>query len=103
MIVRVPGDKSITQRALILAALASGESRLSGLLGGEDPMSTASALRALGARLPDLPTDGSEIVVRGRGLRDLLPPAEPHLPLGNSGTGARLLLGVLAASPCRSR
>jgi 3-phosphoshikimate 1-carboxyvinyltransferase len=95
--VRVPGDKSLTQRALILAALADGESRLSGLLYGGDAESTAGALRALGARIPGLPSDGSEIRVQGVGLRGLRRPDRP-LDLGNSGTGTRLLLGVLAGS-----
>jgi len=92
---RVPGDKSISQRALILSALANGSSRLSGVLPSADPRSTAAALRALGAAVPRLPDDGREIVVEGRGLRGLVPPDGP-LDLGNSGTGARLLLGVLA-------
>jgi 3-phosphoshikimate 1-carboxyvinyltransferase len=95
--VKVPGDKSLTQRALILAALAEGESRLSGLLHGGDAASTAQALRALGAGIPDLPRDGSEIRIRGVGLRGLRQPPGP-LDLGNSGTGARLLTGVLAGS-----
>lgn len=94
----VPGDKSITQRALILASLADGESRLRGLLPSADPKATAGALRALGARVPDLPDDGSVIRVRGTGLKGLEAPSEP-LHLGNSGTGARLLMGVLAAQP----
>jgi 3-phosphoshikimate 1-carboxyvinyltransferase len=95
--IRVPGDKSLTQRALILAALAEGESRLSGLLHGGDAESTAGALRALGVDVPELPSDGSEVCVRGVGLRGLRAPAHP-LDLGNSGTGTRLLLGVLAGS-----
>lgn len=101
MKLRVPGDKSITQRALILAALAEGESRLSGLLPSADPRSTAGALRALGATIPRLPDDGGEIRVRGVGLRGMSAPEAP-LDLGNSGTGARLLLGVLAAQPFRT-
>lgn len=95
MIVRVPGDKSISQRALLLAALAEGESRLRGVLPSADPRSTAAALRALGTGIPELPPDGSEIRVTGRGLRKLRAPDAP-LDLGNSGTGTRLLLGVLA-------
>jgi 3-phosphoshikimate 1-carboxyvinyltransferase len=98
VIVRVPGDKSISQRALILAALADGDSRLTGVLPGEDPSSTAGALRALGARIGDLPVDGSAMHVEGRGLGGLRAPPTP-LDLGNSGTGARLLMGVLAACP----
>lgn len=95
---KVPGDKSLTQRALIFAALSEGESRVSGLLPGADPRSTAGALRALGAQIPPLPPDGREIRIRGRGLEGLLAPSDP-LDLGNSGTGARLLLGVLAGRP----
>lgn len=95
VIVRVPGDKSITQRALILAVLADGESRVRGLLPSADPRSTAGALRGLGAGVPELPADGSEIRIRGRGLRGLRTPSSP-LDLGNSGTGTRLLMGALA-------
>jgi len=95
--IRVPGDKSLTQRALVLATLAEGESRLSGLLPGGDAGSTAGALRALGAEIPELPRDGTEIRVRGLGLRGLRQPAGT-LDLGNSGTGTRLLTGVLAGA-----
>ncbi|HCR04974.1 MAG TPA: 3-phosphoshikimate 1-carboxyvinyltransferase, partial [Gemmatimonadetes bacterium] len=101
MIVTVPGDKSITQRALILATLAEGKSRLRGLLSGSDPASTAGALRALGVALAELPSDGREVVVQGTGLGGLCPPAGP-LDLGNSGTGTRLLLGVLAGQPFKA-
>jgi 3-phosphoshikimate 1-carboxyvinyltransferase len=93
--VRVPGDKSITQRALILAALADGQSRLRRLLPSEDPRSTAAVLRRLGADVPPPPDDGSEIRVHGCGLRGLEAPAG-ELDFRNSGTGARLMLGVLA-------
>ena len=95
--VRVPGDKSLTQRALILASLAEGESRLSGLLHGGDAESTAGALRALGVPIPPLPADGGEVRIRGVGLRGLRTPDRP-VDLGNSGTGTRLLTGVLAGS-----
>jgi 3-phosphoshikimate 1-carboxyvinyltransferase len=101
MIVTVPGDKSITQRALILSALAEGRSRLRGLLPGADPASTAGAVRALGVAVPALPPDGAEIVVQGKGLGGLAAPAAA-LDLGNSGTGTRLLMGVLAAQPFRT-
>ena len=95
MRIRVPGDKSLTQRAIILSSLALGESRVSGLLHGGDSESTAGALRALGVDIPPIPDDGSPIVIRGVGLRGLKPPSD-SLDLGNSGTGTRLLAGVLA-------
>jgi 3-phosphoshikimate 1-carboxyvinyltransferase len=99
--VSVPGDKSLTQRALILASLAEGESRLSGLLHGGDAASTAAALRCLGAGIGVLPPDGSDLVVEGVGFTGLTPSDRP-LDLGNSGTGTRLLLGVLAGSGIRA-
>ena len=99
--VQVPGDKSITQRVLILASLASGKSRLKGLLHGGDVEATAQALRLLGVALPRIPTDGSELCISGVGLDGLRSPLQ-DLDLGNSGTGARLLLGVLAGSQTES-
>ncbi|MEE8146398.1 MAG: hypothetical protein V3T24_02245, partial [Longimicrobiales bacterium] len=98
--IRMPGDKSVSQRALIFASLASGESRLRGLLPGEDPQSTAGALRALGVDIPPLTGNGAELRIEGVGLRGL---KEPHdvLDFENSGTGARLMLGVLAGQPMR--
>jgi 3-phosphoshikimate 1-carboxyvinyltransferase len=99
--IRVPGDKSLTQRALILSALAEGESRISGLLFGGDAGSTAGALRELGAQLPPIPSGGAEMRVRGIGLKGLRNPPGP-VDLGNSGTGARLLLGVLAGTRVRA-
>ncbi len=101
MIVTVPGDKSITQRALILSAIADGASRLRGLLSGADPVSTAGAVRALGVAVPALLPTGAEIVVRGRGLHGLAAPGGA-LDLGNSGTGTRLLMGMLAGQPFRA-
>jgi 3-phosphoshikimate 1-carboxyvinyltransferase len=95
--IQVPGDKSLTQRALIFASLAEGESRLSGLLHGGDAASTAEALRSLGVSMGPLPTDGGELRVTGMGLKGLTT-APTRLDLGNSGTGARLLLGVLAGA-----
>ncbi len=92
----MPGDKSISHRALLLAAVASGTSRIRGLLPGEDPRSTARVLRALGVDVPELTQATLEI--RGRGLRGLSQPAA-DLDCGNSGTTARLLLGILAAQP----
>lgn len=89
---RVPGDKSLTHRALIFAALAEGTSRVKGALDARDTRATANALAALGARI-DWPY-GSTIVIGGTGGR-LRTPAMP-LDLGNSGTGLRLLAGALA-------
>ncbi len=96
--IRVPGDKSVTQRALIFASLASGESRLRGLLPGEDPQATAAALRALGVDIPPFGGDGAEVRIQGVGLRGLQEPKDV-LDFENSGTGARLMLGVLAGQP----
>lgn len=98
MELRVPGDKSISQRALILSSLAEGESRLRGLLFAGDPASTARALRGLGVPIPTLDPGGSEMTFSGLGLRGLQSPVRP-LDVENSGTGARLLLGVLAGQP----
>ncbi len=92
--VTVPGDKSISHRALMLAALAVGESRVSGLLEGEDVLATAAALRAMGAILE---RDESGIWhVHGVGVGGLLQPAQV-LDMGNSGTSARLLMGLVAS------
>jgi 3-phosphoshikimate 1-carboxyvinyltransferase len=93
--VRVPGDKSISHRSLILAALSDGTSAISGLLRSADVDSTAAVLSALGVSIQS--HDGV-VTVRGRGLRGLLPPRRP-LDCGNSGTTARLMSGVLAAHP----
>src|SRR5829696_5368707 len=99
--VTVPGDKSLTHRALMFSAAAQGESRLRGLLPGADCRSTASVLRALGCDVPDLPADGSEIRVHGRGIEAWTAPAE-WLDCGNSGTTARLMIGLLASRPFAS-
>ncbi|MBV9813499.1 MAG: 3-phosphoshikimate 1-carboxyvinyltransferase, partial [Acetobacteraceae bacterium] len=89
---RVPGDKSISHRALLIGALAVGETRVTGLLEGEDVLRTAAALRALGA---EVARDGDDWLVAGRGVGGLAEPADV-LDMGNSGTAARLLTGVLA-------
>jgi 3-phosphoshikimate 1-carboxyvinyltransferase len=96
--VRVPGDKSLTHRALMFAASASGVSRLSGLLPGADCRSTAAVLNALGAHIPALPADGSPITVDSAGLAGWRQPAG-ILDCGNSGTTARLMVGLLAGRP----
>jgi 3-phosphoshikimate 1-carboxyvinyltransferase len=99
--VTVPGDKSLTHRALMFSAAASGRSRLRGLLPGADCRSTAAVLRALGCDVPDLPPDGSEIAVAGRGIASWTAPAA-WLDCGNSGTTARLMMGLLASRPFSS-
>ncbi len=94
--VRVPGDKSISHRALILGAMTVGESSVAGLLEGEDVLHTAAAMRALGARLE---RGGDGIWrIHGVGVAGFAEPAAP-LDFGNSGTGCRLALGALAGSP----
>jgi len=90
---RVPGDKSISHRALILGGLAVGSTRISGLLEGEDVLCTATAMRALGAQLRR-EAEGAWSV-SGVGIGGLQEP-ETILDLGNSGTGTRLLMGVAA-------
>lgn len=96
--VAVPGDKSITHRVLMLAAVAQGESRLRGLLPSADCRSTAAVLRALGCAVPDLPEDGGEVRFRSRGIDGWRAPVQ-ELDCGNSGTTARLMLGLLASRP----
>jgi 3-phosphoshikimate 1-carboxyvinyltransferase len=94
--VRVPGDKSISLRSLILGALTVGETRIEGMLEGEDAMSTAKAMRALGA---DLERTGEQAWrIMGVGVSGF---AEPRAPLdfGNSGTGCRLAMGAVAGCP----
>ena len=94
--IRVPGDKSISHRALILGALAVGETKISGLLEGEDVLNTANAVRALGARVER--RDEGEWRVHGIGVGGFSQPAAP-LDFGNSGTGCRLMLGAVAGCP----
>src|SRR5277367_5275007 len=93
---RVPGDKSISHRALILGALAVGTTRISGLLEGEDVLNTAKAMRALGARVER--TAEGAWRVDGVGVAGFATPAEP-LDFGNSGTGCRLVMGAVAGCP----
>ena len=96
--VRVPGDKSISHRALMLAALATGESRVRGVLESADVHSTAGVLRALGARVPDLDAD---LRIGGGGLHGLRASSAP-LDCGNSGTTTRLMAGICAGYPFES-
>jgi 3-phosphoshikimate 1-carboxyvinyltransferase len=94
--VRVPGDKSISHRALILGALSVGRTRISGLLEGEDVLNTAKSMRALGAKVER--TGDFAWQVQGVGVAGF---AQPLLPLdfGNSGTGCRLVMGAVAGCP----
>ena len=93
---RVPGDKSISHRALMLSALAVGESRIEGLLEGEDVLATAAAMRAMGATAER--DDDGRWRVHGVGVGGLLQPGTA-LDMGNSGTSTRLLMGLVASHP----
>jgi 3-phosphoshikimate 1-carboxyvinyltransferase len=94
--VRVPGDKSISLRSLILGALAVGETRITGMLEGEDAISTANAMKALGAVVER--TGERAWLVRGVGVGGFAEPAAA-LDFGNSGTGCRLAMGAVAGCP----
>ena len=96
---RVPGDKSISHRALIFGALTVGQTRISGLLEGEDVLNTGKAMRALGAVLER--TGEGAWRVHGVGVGGFRTPAET-LDFGNSGTGCRLVLGAVAGCPIRA-
>jgi len=93
--VQVPGDKSISHRALMLAAIADGDSRLSGFLPGEDTLATQRALASMAVVFE--PVSATELVVKGVGMHGLKNPGTP-LDLGNSGTSTRLLAGLLAGA-----
>src|SRR5690606_18033583 len=90
---RVPGDKSISHRSIMLGALADGVTEISGFLEGEDALATIAAFRAMGVRI-DGPVQG-QVTVHGVGLHGLQAPAGP-IDCGNSGTTMRLLAGLLA-------
>jgi 3-phosphoshikimate 1-carboxyvinyltransferase len=94
--VRVPGDKSISHRSLILSALAVGESSVTGLLEGEDVINTAKAMRALGAKVER--TGEGAWTIHGVGVGGFREPAAA-LDFGNSGTGCRLVMGAVAGCP----
>ena len=96
--IRVPGDKSISHRALMLGAIASGETTIEGLLLGEDPRSTAKCFSLMGAKISEL--NAERVTVRGVGIGQLEEPIEV-LDAGNSGTTMRLMLGILASHPGR--
>ncbi|MEL6914068.1 MAG: 3-phosphoshikimate 1-carboxyvinyltransferase [Pseudomonadota bacterium] len=92
----VPGDKSISHRALILGALAVGETRIEGLLEGDDVLDTARAMRAFGAEVTQ--HGGGRWSVHGVGVNGFAEP-EQVIDCGNSGTGVRLIMGAMATSP----
>ena len=93
-----PGDKSISHRALMLGAIAEGETIIEGLLLGEDPRSTADCFRSMGAKIS--PLNSQKVTVQGIGLGQLQEPSDV-LNAGNSGTTMRLMLGLLASHPHR--
>ncbi|HBG02714.1 MAG TPA: 3-phosphoshikimate 1-carboxyvinyltransferase, partial [Firmicutes bacterium] len=90
--ITVPGDKSISHRAIMLLSISQGMGRIEGCLRGSDCLSTMTCLRQLGVKIEDT---GKEIVVYGRGLRSLQKPSHV-LDAGNSGTTMRLICGILA-------
>ena len=96
---RVAGDKSMSHRAVMLGSLASGTTRVTGLLEGEDVLCTLGAFRAMGVRA-DGPDNG-RLVIQGAGLRGLKAPVQP-LDMGNSGTAMRLMAGILAGQSFES-
>ena len=95
--IAVPGDKSISHRALLIGAVADGESRFTGFGASDDTLSNAQAMRSLGA---EVEVDGGSVRVRGVGLRGLRPPAEP-IDCGTAGTLMRLLPGLLVGQDGR--
>ncbi|ACB51131.1 3-phosphoshikimate 1-carboxyvinyltransferase [Crocosphaera subtropica ATCC 51142] len=95
---QIPGDKSISHRALMLGAIAEGETIIAGLLLGEDPRSTAECFRAMGAQIS--PLNSEKVTIQGIGLGKLQEPLDV-LNAGNSGTTMRLMLGLLASHPDR--
>jgi len=97
--IRVPGDKSISHRAIILASIAEGVSDISGFLQGEDSLNTIRAFRQMGV---EIERDRDRVTVTGSGLHGLKP-APADLDVGNSGTAMRLLLGLLAGQKFDSR
>ena len=92
--ITIPGDKSISHRALMLGAISTGETVIEGLLLGEDPLRTAACFRAMGAEISEL--NSQQVTVKGVGLGNLREPVDV-LNAGNSGTTIRLMLGLLAS------
>lgn len=94
--IAIPGDKSISHRAIMFSSLAEGESRVLGLLRGEDCLSTLKAFQAMGVEVEEKGEE--ELIIRGRGLDGLLEP-DDVIDCGNSGTTMRLMSGILAGQP----
>ncbi|WP_295895460.1 3-phosphoshikimate 1-carboxyvinyltransferase [uncultured Bartonella sp.] len=97
--IRIPGDKSISHRALMFGALANGETRITGLLEGDDVIHTAHAMRAMGAKIEK---EDGVFVIHGTGNGCLLEAQEP-LDFGNAGTGARLTMGLVGTYAMKTR
>ena len=97
---RVPGDKSMSHRAVMLGALAEGATEVTGFLDGDDALATAAAFRDMGVVIEG-PTD-CRMIIHGAGLQGLAPPPG-SVDMGNAGTGMRLLAGILAGQPFDSR
>ena len=98
--IKVPGDKSISHRSLIIGSIAEGETNIEGFLYSEDPLSTADCLRKLGVCIPDIKKD-QPFTIKGLGLNGFTEPKE-ILNCGNSGTTMRLLMGLLAGQKGRN-
>src|SRR5690625_381904 len=94
----VPGDKSISHRAIMLGSLAKGETKISNFLDGEDCLHTVAIFRQLGVIINQ---EGTDVTIRSEGYGNFVEPKEP-LYFGNSGTTARLMLGILSALPFHS-
>ena len=99
-IIKVPGDKSISHRSLIIGSIAEGETSIEGFLYSEDPLSTADCLRKLGVNIPDIKKD-QPFTIKGLGIDGFKEPKE-ILDCGNSGTTMRLLMGLLAGQEGRN-
>ena len=98
--IKVPGDKSISHRALIIGSIAQGETTIEGFLHSEDPLSTADCLRKLGVNIPEI-KENETFTISGIGLDGIKEPKE-ILNCGNSGTTMRLLMGLLAGQESKN-
>ena len=87
--IKVPGDKSISHRSIMLGSIANGETRISGFLQGEDSLATLNAFKEMGVNIK---RSGSNVIINGVGMHGLKEPLKP-LDLGNSGTSIRLMAG----------